>query len=95
MTYKGVVETKNRQSNANKASSGSEYFNLRFNGIIFPQPVSRICSLGRAVLKQSHQVAESISVTLTSDSNSHPFSHKQVLGQIIVGRDDTYQVRID
>ena len=59
MTYKGVVETRtagkttlggsNRmQENGAKTS---EYFNLKFNGIIFPMPIKRICNFSKAILQ--------------------------------------------
>ena len=49
MTYKGIVETRSRgRSQAEKTSS---YFNLKFNGIIFPQPIRKICRLSKAILE--------------------------------------------
>jgi len=51
LTYKGIVETRGKSGRSGEASKTSEYFNLKFNGIIFPQPIRRICDLSRAVLK--------------------------------------------
>jgi len=91
MTYKGVVETRNKAGRADDPAETvktGEYLNLKFNGIIFPQPIRRICSLSKAVLRQN-SCAESVSISLTSDPNSHPFnSHRQMVGQILLNRDD-------
>ena len=52
MTYKGIVETRARASGNSEEASVSRRYDLKFNGIIFPQPINRICELSRAVLGQ-------------------------------------------
>jgi len=93
MTYKGVVETRTKLGKTTETSEKSaEYFSLKFNGIIFPQPIGRICNLSKAILKhpKNEKYVDSVNVSLTSDTNSHPFSHKQLVKQIVVTRDDTF-----
>ena len=53
MTYKGIVETRARASGNSEEASVSRRYDLKFNGIIFPQPINRICELSRAVLGQT------------------------------------------
>ena len=59
MTYKGVVETRAAKPLAVNTDDSiscagvSRRYDLKFNGIIFPQPINRICDLSRAVLNQS------------------------------------------
>ena len=96
MTYKGVVETRAKANSTNPLNV-SEHFDLKFNGIIFPQPIRRICNLSRAILnhpKNSGHI-DTISVNLKSDENSHAFSHKQILRQVVLSREETYKVKIE
>ena len=102
MTYKGIVETRTAGRGSGQQQK-TEHFDVKFNGIIFPQPIRRICNLSRTILNNTnnHELVESLSVTLKSDTNSHPFSHKQILKQIVMERprnnedNAQFQIRID
>ena len=85
MTYKGIVETR-AKANSSKLVPVSERFDLKFNGIIFLQPIRRICNLSRAIISHAKNAShvDSITVSLKSDENSHAFSHKQILKQVVL-----------
>lgn len=78
MTYKGVVETRAKATAADAAPITSSHLDLKFNGIIFPQPIRRICNMAKAVLSypKNKDLVDSIQIGLKSDDNSHAFSHK-------------------
>ena len=99
MTYKGIVETRPRASaTTSQIDAATSHLNMKFNGIIFPQPIRRICNMARAVLSypKNSGVVDQITLGLKADDNSHAFSYKQQVKQVLLSAgDDSYKVRIE
>lgn len=94
MTYKGVVA----ETSAKRGSEKAEHFTLKFCGVLFPQTIARVCSLAKAILRQpsSEGVLDQAVLSFKSDDSSHPLSHKQIVRQAVLSREeDPLRVRIE
>ena len=87
LTNKGSVEARNQAAVKNGAQAEKqEKFGVRYEGVIFPQAVTRICQLFQTVSK-TRKEATRFDLLLKSDENSLPFSHLSIMKQIVLNRD--------
>ena len=64
---------------------------MRFNGVVFPFQVRKLCQRLQAIAKNPQACVSRINIALKTEEKSEPFSHMSIISKVIIGQEGEFE----